>query len=64
MKGAPIEDFIKTSVKQTVQHNYNENNTAAMMTFDKIQEGVGFHVKMIYSYMFIPLFISVGVLRQ
>ena len=41
LKGAPIEDFIKTSVRQTVQHNYNENNTAAMMTFDKIQEGVG-----------------------
>jgi len=38
--GAPIEDFIKTSVRQTVQHNYNENNTAAMMTFDKIQEGL------------------------
>lgn len=38
--GAPLEDFIKTSVKQTVQHNYNENNTAAMMTFDKIQEGL------------------------
>lgn len=43
LKGAPIEDFIKTSVRQTVQHNYNENNTAAMMTFDKIQEGVGFN---------------------
>ena len=48
LKGAPIEDFIKTSVKQTVQHNYNENNTAAMMTFDKIQEGVGFNVKIIF----------------
>ena len=43
LKGAPIEEFIKTSVRQTVQHNYNENNTAAMMTFDKIQEGVGFN---------------------
>jgi len=38
--GAPLEEFVKTSVKQTVEHNYNDNNTAAMKTFDMIQEGL------------------------
>lgn len=38
--GISLDEFVKTSVKQTVEHNYNSNNTAAMNTFDLIQEGV------------------------
>ena len=36
-----MDEFVKNSVKQTVQYNYNDNNTAAMRTFDMIQEEVG-----------------------
>ena len=32
--------MIEKSVKQTVEHKYQDNNTAAMVTFDLIQEGV------------------------
>merc|ERR1719461_2570045 len=39
-KGAPVDEFVRKSVKQTVQFNYNKNNTAAMKTFDMIQEGL------------------------
>lgn len=38
--GISLDEFVKTSVKQTVEHNYNSNNTAAMNTFDLIQEGL------------------------
>jgi len=33
--------MIEKSVRQTVEQKYQENNTAAMKTFDLIQEGVG-----------------------
>ena len=36
-QGQPYGDFIQQGVKQTVQFNYNNNNTAAMKTFDLIQ---------------------------
>ena len=36
-QGQPYGDFIQQGVKQTVQFNYNKNNTAAMKTFDIIQ---------------------------
>ena len=36
-QGQPYGDFIQQGVKQTVELNYNKNNTAAMKTFDLIQ---------------------------
>jgi len=33
-------NMIEKSVKQTVEHKYQDNNTAAMVTFDLIQEGL------------------------
>ena len=35
-----MAEFVRKSVTQTVKYNYNSNNTAAMKTFDMIQEGV------------------------
>jgi len=37
-QGKPYDVFVHEGVKQTVQFNYNNNNTAAMKTFDMIQE--------------------------
>ena len=39
-QASSYDQIIGESVKQTVQHNYQTNNTAAMQTFDLIQEGV------------------------
>jgi len=38
--GTPMNEFVKKSVSQTVKYNYNSNNTAAMKTFDMVQEGL------------------------
>ena len=40
LQGTPMNEFVKKSVSQTVKYNYNSNNTAAMKTFDMVQEGV------------------------
>ena len=39
-QASSYDQIIGESVKQTVQHNYQTNNTAAMQTFDLVQEGV------------------------
>jgi len=39
-QGSNYNAMIDSSVKQTVEHKYQENNTAAMKTFDMIQEGL------------------------
>ena len=39
-RGSNYELMIEKSVRQTVEQKYQENNTAAMKTFDLIQEGV------------------------
>jgi len=39
-QASSYDQIIGESVKQTVQHNYQTNNTAAMQTFDLIQEGL------------------------
>jgi len=36
-QGQPYGEFIQQGVKQTVELNYNKNNTAAMKTFDLVQ---------------------------
>ena len=63
-QGAPLEEFVKTSVKQTVEHNYNDNNTAAMKTFDMIQEGVGWPSLGVYPQTMYHVTIAAGMLRQ
>ena len=41
-QGSNYNLMIEKSVRQTVEQKYQENNTAAMKTFDLIQEGVSF----------------------
>ena len=54
--------MIEKSVKQTVEHKYQDNNTAAMVTFDLIQEGVSLLSSFRISLIKIPSSLSAVVL--